>query len=288
MTEPVPAEANLQQAAIIRRVLVAVDSSEGGRAALEAAAVIAARTSAELVGLHVEDINLIRLSRLPFAREAQLAAGKSVAMDPAAVERWLSSRSAMLRHELEDMAAARRLAGTLRSIRGAVTTELINAARDADIFALGRRGAAVARRSALGSSARAVLGAAAATTLLAQPGALPGSGIALVIDDSATARRAMNLAGLLARADGEVRVILLEANDETALQIRNDSGAFFQRQGIRTDFERCEPATAPALASALGRQAAELVILGVAPSNIESSQLQRLVERLESHILLVR
>ncbi len=55
------------------RILVAIDTSPHGRAALEAAADLAAASSAELCGLFVEDLNLLRLAGLPFAHEIEFA-----------------------------------------------------------------------------------------------------------------------------------------------------------------------------------------------------------------------
>ena len=58
-----------------RRILVAIDTSPHGSAALEAAARLATELRAELEGLFIEDINLLRLAGLPFAREIQLGDG---------------------------------------------------------------------------------------------------------------------------------------------------------------------------------------------------------------------
>ena len=52
-----------------RRILVVLDASPFGLEALEAAAGLAARLRAELQGLFVEDVDLLRLAGLPFARE---------------------------------------------------------------------------------------------------------------------------------------------------------------------------------------------------------------------------
>ena len=54
---------------VIQRILVALDASPHSQAALDAAATLAARVSAELQGLFIEDVNLLRLAELPFARE---------------------------------------------------------------------------------------------------------------------------------------------------------------------------------------------------------------------------
>ncbi|MGB5425985.1 MAG: hypothetical protein WBN95_04285, partial [Gammaproteobacteria bacterium] len=52
-----------------RRITATLDASESGRPPLETAARLAAILGAELEGVFVEDINLIRLSGLPFLRE---------------------------------------------------------------------------------------------------------------------------------------------------------------------------------------------------------------------------
>ena len=53
----------------IRRILVALDASEASRAAIRSAVDLAARFRAELVGLFVEDVNLLRSAQLPFVRK---------------------------------------------------------------------------------------------------------------------------------------------------------------------------------------------------------------------------
>ncbi|MDH3900470.1 MAG: universal stress protein, partial [Gammaproteobacteria bacterium] len=57
--------------ASIRHIVVTLDASEPGRSALETAVRLAAILGAELEGIFVEDINLIRLAGLPFLREVR-------------------------------------------------------------------------------------------------------------------------------------------------------------------------------------------------------------------------
>ncbi len=56
-----------------RRIVVAVDASPCGRAALEAATQWAAQVRAELQTLFVEDVDLLRLASLPIANEVPLS-----------------------------------------------------------------------------------------------------------------------------------------------------------------------------------------------------------------------
>jgi nucleotide-binding universal stress UspA family protein len=58
---------------LIRKILVALDASLGSRAALRAAADLAAAMEAELSGVAVEDVELLRFAEAP----AQLAAANS-------------------------------------------------------------------------------------------------------------------------------------------------------------------------------------------------------------------
>lgn len=56
-------------AALIRRILVALDTSPSSQAALEAAVALAERLNAEVCGLFVEDVDLLRVAESPYARE---------------------------------------------------------------------------------------------------------------------------------------------------------------------------------------------------------------------------
>jgi K+-sensing histidine kinase KdpD len=51
----------------IRRILVALDASPDSLAALKTAADLARRMEAELMGLFVEDIELLRMADSPYA-----------------------------------------------------------------------------------------------------------------------------------------------------------------------------------------------------------------------------
>ena len=54
---------------VVRHILVAVDATPSSSVVLEAAARLAREFDAELNGIFVEDLNLLHLAGLPFARE---------------------------------------------------------------------------------------------------------------------------------------------------------------------------------------------------------------------------
>lgn len=123
---------------IIRRILVALDASTDSVAALKTAASLAASLQAELVGLFVEDINLLRLAGLPFASEVQRVTGTGRVLDEAGMERDLQLQASQARRALANAAADAEATWTFRVVRGVVTTEILAAALEADLLTLGR------------------------------------------------------------------------------------------------------------------------------------------------------
>ncbi|NIO41266.1 MAG: universal stress protein, partial [Burkholderiales bacterium] len=112
----------------VRRILVALDASPHSQAALRAAAELAAELKAELLGVFVEDINLLRLAALPGAEEVVSALGRARALDPVRLERALRLQAAELRRALESVAAETHVRWAFRVTRGRVVNELLSAA----------------------------------------------------------------------------------------------------------------------------------------------------------------
>jgi len=100
----------------VKRILIALDPSRRGQSALQAAAHLAVGTGAELAGLFVEDINLLRLAGLPFAREMGMLAG-SRALGLPDVERALRVEATRAQRMLADAADLLVMAKSERLVR---------------------------------------------------------------------------------------------------------------------------------------------------------------------------
>ena len=79
-----------------RRILVALDASRESDAALAAAAELAQQLDAELMGLFIEDIDLLNLAALPFSREVAVLSLSGRGLDPERVARELRSKAAAI------------------------------------------------------------------------------------------------------------------------------------------------------------------------------------------------
>ena len=122
----------------VKRILVALDPSRRGQSALQAAAHLAAGTGAELAGLFVEDINLLRLAGLPFARELGMLAG-SRALGLPDVERALRVEATRAQRMLADAARELQANWTFRIARGQMVVEVLADAADLLVMAKSER-----------------------------------------------------------------------------------------------------------------------------------------------------
>jgi len=117
----------------LRRIVVGLDADPRGRATLQAAAQLAARMQAELVGLFVEDIDLLHLAGMPFAREVGYPSSALRPIDVAAMERALRATAQEVQRTLAAIAGRAPLSWSFRIARGAMLSELRAAAAEGDI-----------------------------------------------------------------------------------------------------------------------------------------------------------
>src|SRR5262245_63946763 len=196
----------------IRRILVALDASPHSQAALEAASELAVVLKAELVGIFVEDVNLLRLAGLPFAREVGYPSGTDRPLDGPSMERELRIQAEQARQTLAGVAGRRQLRWSFRVVRGQVTAELLTAAQEADLLALGRASWASTRRVRLGGTAREVAAQALRPVLLSQQGRAISQPVQLAYDGSPAARRGLAVAARIASMTGGQLTVMVIAD----------------------------------------------------------------------------
>lgn len=202
------------------RVLLALDISPRSRAALEMAAALAANLDAELAGLFVEDIDLLSLGGLPFTREIGFLSNVSRPIGLEEVEQALRREAEEVRHLLAEAAARQRLRWSYRVARGRIATELFALAGEPDLIVLGKRSR---------------LGLRPLDQSLAETGCKPGAAgpVVAVFDGTPAARRALELAGGLARATfTELRLLVPSATDEGFFRLAAEAKTLLAVAGI--------------------------------------------------------
>jgi nucleotide-binding universal stress UspA family protein len=277
----------------VRRILVALDPSTPGTALLDAAVEFANRIEAELEGLFVEDIDLMRLAELPFAHELSLPTGLPQPLDLASMEREMRMLAAGARRMLETRAREMHVRCSFRVVRGRIEAEVRAAADTADLVILDRAGATVTRHVRLKSIAgQAAKGAPHSVLLLRGVQAAIGSAV-VVCDGTAASDRALAAAARLGsrlRRAGETGITVLCLGDTRAAAQRAEQKArdALQREGIVATFRTLIGASPAGLAAALRLPADVLLVLSAELPLIAFEEGERFLADSEGPVLLVR
>ncbi len=270
------------------RVVVALDASADSLAALEAGAKLAANLGAELLGLFVEDINLLRLAELPVAREVVYGSGNVRALDRPRLERALRIQAAELERALASMAKTIDVRWSFRVARGQVATEVLATAQEADILVLGRLGRSLSRRARLGSTAHAAVVGAERTVVLLERGVSLGPRVVVLFDGSNGASRALATAARLASKNEQDLIVGIYSEDsESGDHLRTQSRDWLREQGCQACF-RSVAGGAAGLIDIVRRERAQVLIVAADHPLAQSKTLPNLLDELQCVVVLVR
>lgn len=217
------------------QILVAVDASRHSQTALAVAVRLAKRLGAPLRVLFVEDLDLLHVASLPFARQVDVSTGTCRAFDPRTAERLLAAERRRVQVLLDEALRQVPVPFSFDVVRGKVQAELLAAAGQAEFVFVGKTGWRRHRRAHLGRKARALLVQAHRTVFLCQSPA-PERGPLLVLNDgSPAATRAVRLATQLLTEDQKL-VVALATGDAQRSEVMEATRAELSRRGIEPDF----------------------------------------------------
>lgn len=282
---------NEEGSSVIRRILVALDASPASFTALETAAELAQALQAELVGLFVEDINLVRMAALSFSQEVGLFSATRRQLSSLSVERQLRSQAGRARQALAAIAGRAGVSWSFQTARGVVSTELLAAALDADMIILGRTGGApLGRRRHLGSTARTILIQTPGLTLLLQPGTRLQLPLLLLYDGSAVALKALRAAAQLmqGRKNGHISVLLVAADPGQVQGLQQQVAAELAGRGLEARYTWHSQVTAQQVAQAVQAEGCRLLVIPGDGSSLDQDAIIALLNRIDCPVLLVR
>jgi len=280
----------------VRRILIALDASPHSLAALEEAAALAERLRAELVGLFVEDINLLHLADLPGAPVVSRLAGGG---PDARILHELRALAGQARRALE--AAGRRsgVPASFRVSRGRVAAELIRAAEEADLLVMGWAGRAWAdpfefRRigvdtARLGGTARRVAAEAARSVLLLRHGTRVAGPMLVAYDGSPGASRALAAAcGIGVRNHEPLSVLILADDAAAARKLTQRARGWLGRRGVEARFLYEDRASPGRLCAKLDEAGASLLVLNADSPLLAGAPGEALLDKIACPAMLVR
>jgi nucleotide-binding universal stress UspA family protein len=216
----------------IHRILLALDATCGDADCLLIAVELAARLEAELVGLFVEDENLIRLAGLPFVRSVSPLTATPTSLTLDITERELKSFASRAERHLAGAAEQRRVKWTFRVVRGQVAREIAAASEDHDLVAVAETAPRALTHSSVGRTIRHAVSGAGRPLLLLRPGVKTEGPIVVIYDGTQAAAEALDIAlQLLVGIDAALEVFLA---GETVERARDLTQALRERSAGRT------------------------------------------------------
>lgn len=273
---------------VIRRILVALDASTQSLAALKTAVTLAAELDADLEGIFVEDVNLMRVAMLPVARRVLYPSGTEEPLDSSHMQSELKILARQAQEWLATLAERSGVRWSFRVVRGKVTVEILAAASGSDLLTVGRSGWSLARKLQLGSTARnAAINAPKALLLVKRPLVIE-SPVIVLFDGSPLAQQALKTAAGLVRAfQSRLTVFLVTDSAQNAKRLEGQARLIMSKT-IQAKIQPLYTTDASYLADAIESEGIGLVVLGRQYEHLQEDQVQRLICLVGNPVLLVR
>jgi nucleotide-binding universal stress UspA family protein len=271
----------------MRRILVAVDASPHSLAALDAALRLAADLEAEIIGLFVEDINLLRLAGMPFASEVRTSSAATHDLSSQGMEAGMRAQAARARRAFNRATAEARVKAQFRVVRGQVALEILQAAGDADLLTLGRVSRPLTPRMILGSTARAALRLPGSVLFSARP---PRDGEVVMVCFGAGPRsmRALETAAALAAPAGTLIVLFIAPDDATAEAQRQQVLPWMTQRQLSFTARRTPAASSTNLVNAAQVEGCSVLVVE-GDTIVDGEQtLQTLLQETDCSLMIVR
>ena len=271
----------------VERILVALDPSEHSLAALEAAASMASRLDAELIGLFVEDANVRRLAELPFAQEVGLFTAGCRRVETQELSRQLRVQVGRVRRRFQTVTRWVETRCTFREVRGRVAPEVLRAASEADVVILGKGAWSPFETEHLTPAVREVLGQAPASTLVLRAGTRVEPPMRAVYDGTSLGDRALSIAARLAE-DGHLTVFILADDSDKASRLRATAREALQERELELTFQTLTERSVSRLAHLVAREELGTLVMPADDESMEDEAVLDFLDETGAPVLLVR
>jgi hypothetical protein len=256
----------------VGRLLVAIEPPHPSRQSLTAARELAQSLRAELAGLFVEDLNLLRLAALPMTREVGAVSGVVRAIDVIDVERALRVQAQQVRELFSSLAAELEVPWSFRVERGELPERILAELSEtvAAVFA------PAPHRARTPAAAR--LGARVA----------PTRRVLAILDPTPAGSRALNVAQQLSLARGATLTVAIADTEEAGLAaLRNAARSSIPAAHADPRLLRLADTSIDALADAASITACDVLVLGSGVFPRQRREFRALLERVRCPVVLV-
>ena len=273
----------------IRRIVVALDASTDSWTALEAAARMASRLGAELLGLLVEDVNVRRIADLPFVQEVGFFTASCRRVETRELSRQLDVQAGRVRRQFQTSTRSLQTRCTFRVVRGRVALEVLAAAATADVVILGKGAWSPFKTGHLTPAVRQVLSQSSTSTLVLREDTRVEPPMRVVYDGTALGEKALATAAGLARDDGgQLMVFLLANGPDEAARLRDAVRQRLAGQLLEISFQSLTERSVPRLAHLIAHEEGGTLVMPAGTGALEDETVLEFLDATRVPVLLVR
>lgn len=268
----------------VPRIVVSFDTTPVGEAALEAAIGLAAVLNAEIAGLFVEDVGLMRMAALPFTRELGLTSAVLRPIETADIERALKLQAAQSRAFLEAAAAALNLRWSFQVVRGESVNAVLEFTGGCALVVMGSASAGVIGRS-IRPVGRAVGPSAASREAFRYLKARP---IVMLFDGSERSLRSLAAAHTLAAtASARLTLLVTADNAQDYDRRRQQARSWLAERGGAAKFVWLKGRDVASVVEAVGAENASALLWHETEAPADPRALRALLSELGCPLILV-
>ena len=204
----------------VERILVSLDNSPHSSAALNASISLARQFNAELMGIFIEDINLLNLAEMPFRKEVSeyTAIIREITTD--GLTRGITVQSRGITRSFQRLINQTDLQANFSVLRGHVTEMIEKESQKCDLIVIGKRGTNPLSRPRIGSTAKALVQNHRKPLLLIEQDNRLGAPMILLYENSPLGRISLETARFLLDPDEPLVILLSEEDYESFLKER--------------------------------------------------------------------
>ncbi|MCB1830005.1 MAG: hypothetical protein KDI47_13490 [Gammaproteobacteria bacterium] len=254
------------------RILLLLGGGETTRSVLELMSQLAWDRSTEVMGVFIEDDNLLRLAQMPFSRELCRLTHAERPLESAEIERQLRIQARTAQQAFEIAATQAGIAHSFHTRRGNLAVLLQQAVQETDLM---------------------ILGPARGLRQLSQPVALSAIArhsrqtVVVLYDGAESAKRALLAAKQLAESGSrQLSVLVTSENSAIALELQQQAAQILD--GLPARYRLLARNDIAALLEQCHNERAGTLVLGINDPLLQQQSLQELSNRLECSALLVR
>lgn len=269
-------------------MLLALESGWDNPALVESATRLAAQLDAELLGLFVEDINLLRMAGMPFAHEVGLTSAVRRRLHSGEIEHMLRVQAQRAQRLLAASAERLHLRWSFQVVRGEIRASVNQALQGVDLVAL-VPGPGQVSRGSQASLLEHVWGSVACSLLVLPTVQALARPVAVFYDGTPQSDRALQMAAQLARSDDQaVQLIIAPTSADQSVRLQQQAHQVLQGSGARIQ-KRLLPIGGPeSLALAINETGIATLLMPATPRLVDAGELRRFLGRIRCAVILVR